>query len=317
MTGRAVPGRAEPGAERPDLAAAAAEGPLGDGPPDLAPVDTRRWLRDLSALLALPALWVDHEPREIATGLLSVLFGVLQLDAAYARFDDGDALEVWRPSGPRPPAGLLDRAARTGDDGTPEDRPAGAADGARTATLPLALPWGSGTVVVSAPRADFPTTTEIQLLRVAVGQAAIAIHTARRLARETGARRAAEHALHRQQRVLRSLVDELTPELSALARRLHDVAREAAPAGPSRPGAQDAMPSLESTGDLPPAPADLTRREVEVLGLLAQGLSNKEIAGVLWLSDRTVERHLTSLYRKIGVARRSEATAFALRHRVV
>jgi DNA-binding NarL/FixJ family response regulator len=53
---------------------------------------------------------------------------------------------------------------------------------------------------------------------------------------------------------------------------------------------------------------------VEVLGLLAQGLSNKEIAGVLWLSDRTVERHITALYRKIGVARRSEATAFALRN---
>jgi len=58
----------------------------------------------------------------------------------------------------------------------------------------------------------------------------------------------------------------------------------------------------------------LTRRELEVLGLLAQGLSNKEMAGVMWLSDRTVERHITSLYRKIGVARRSEATAFALRH---
>ena len=42
-----------------------------------------------------------------------------------------------------------------------------------------------------------------------------------------------------------------------------------------------------------------------------------EIAGVLWLSDRTVERHITGLYRKIGVARRSEATAFALRHGVV
>ena len=61
----------------------------------------------------------------------------------------------------------------------------------------------------------------------------------------------------------------------------------------------------------------LSRRELEVLGLLAQGLSNKEIAGVMWLSDRTVERHITSLYRKIGVARRSEATAFALRHGVV
>jgi DNA-binding NarL/FixJ family response regulator len=46
-------------------------------------------------------------------------------------------------------------------------------------------------------------------------------------------------------------------------------------------------------------------------------MSNKEIAGVLWLSDRTVERHITSLYRKIGVERRSEATSFALRHGLV
>ncbi len=54
-----------------------------------------------------------------------------------------------------------------------------------------------------------------------------------------------------------------------------------------------------------------------MLGLLAQGLSNKEIAGVLWLSERTVERHFTGVYRKIGVERRSEATAFALRHGLV
>ncbi|MEZ4572829.1 MAG: LuxR C-terminal-related transcriptional regulator [Thermomicrobiales bacterium] len=61
----------------------------------------------------------------------------------------------------------------------------------------------------------------------------------------------------------------------------------------------------------------MTRRETEVLGLLAQGLSNREIAAVLWLSERTIERHITSLYRKIDVQRRSEATAFALRHGIV
>jgi DNA-binding CsgD family transcriptional regulator len=38
---------------------------------------------------------------------------------------------------------------------------------------------------------------------------------------------------------------------------------------------------------------------------------------VLWLSERTVERHITGLYRKIGVERRSEATAYALRHHLV
>jgi DNA-binding CsgD family transcriptional regulator len=61
-------------------------------------------------------------------------------------------------------------------------------------------------------------------------------------------------------------------------------------------------------------PAGLTRREAEVLGLLAVGHSNKEIAADLFLSERTVERHITNVYRKIGTRRRTEAMAFALRH---
>jgi DNA-binding CsgD family transcriptional regulator len=60
--------------------------------------------------------------------------------------------------------------------------------------------------------------------------------------------------------------------------------------------------------------AGLTQREAEVLGLLAAGRSNKEIAAELFLSERTVERHITTIYRKIGVHRRTEATAYALRH---
>jgi DNA-binding CsgD family transcriptional regulator len=61
-------------------------------------------------------------------------------------------------------------------------------------------------------------------------------------------------------------------------------------------------------------PAGLTRREAEVLGLLAAGHSNKEIAAELFLSERTVERHITTVYRKIGTRRRTEAMGFALRH---
>jgi len=63
----------------------------------------------------------------------------------------------------------------------------------------------------------------------------------------------------------------------------------------------------------PGYPAGLTRREAEVLGLLAAGRSNKEIAAELFLSERTVERHITNVYRKIGTHRRTEAMAFALR----
>lgn len=63
-----------------------------------------------------------------------------------------------------------------------------------------------------------------------------------------------------------------------------------------------------------PAPAGLTIREVEVLVLVAGGCTNRDIAGRLFLSVKTVERHLLNAYTKLGVRNRSEATAFMLRH---
>ena len=57
----------------------------------------------------------------------------------------------------------------------------------------------------------------------------------------------------------------------------------------------------------------LTRRELEVLHLLANGRSNREIARELVLSVRTVERHVTNLYAKIDARGRADATAYALR----
>ncbi len=53
--------------------------------------------------------------------------------------------------------------------------------------------------------------------------------------------------------------------------------------------------------------AGLSTREVEVLALLAQGLTNKEIAGRLVISDNTVKRHTKAIYRKLGVHTRSAA----------
>lgn len=63
-----------------------------------------------------------------------------------------------------------------------------------------------------------------------------------------------------------------------------------------------------------PPPAErvpLTERELEVLVLVAQGLSNREMAEQLVLSPRTIERHLENLYRKTGARNRAEATAYA------
>ncbi len=59
-------------------------------------------------------------------------------------------------------------------------------------------------------------------------------------------------------------------------------------------------------------PGGLTERELEVLQLVALGQTNREIANELVLSQRTVQRHISNLYAKIGVRNRSEATAFAL-----
>jgi DNA-binding CsgD family transcriptional regulator len=61
-------------------------------------------------------------------------------------------------------------------------------------------------------------------------------------------------------------------------------------------------------------PAGLTRREVEVLVLLARGLSNKEIAAQLVVSPKTVGRHIEHIYRKIGSSSRGAASLFAMQH---
>ena len=57
----------------------------------------------------------------------------------------------------------------------------------------------------------------------------------------------------------------------------------------------------------------LTRRELEVLRHLAVGESNRQIARELYLSVRTVERHITNIYAKIDARGRADATAYALR----
>lgn len=58
----------------------------------------------------------------------------------------------------------------------------------------------------------------------------------------------------------------------------------------------------------------LTDREQDVLNLLAQGLTNKDIAQSLILSVRTVEAHLRNIYSKLGVASRTEAALWAINH---
>ncbi|HEX7300157.1 MAG TPA: HD domain-containing phosphohydrolase [Solirubrobacteraceae bacterium] len=62
------------------------------------------------------------------------------------------------------------------------------------------------------------------------------------------------------------------------------------------------------------APAGLTERQVEVLRLVAQGLSNPQIAALLVVSRRTAERHVQDIYARIGVSSRAAAALFAMEH---
>jgi ATP/maltotriose-dependent transcriptional regulator MalT len=63
-----------------------------------------------------------------------------------------------------------------------------------------------------------------------------------------------------------------------------------------------------------PLPAGLTEREAEVLRLVATGLSNKDVAAQLHLSAKTVSRHVSNIFAKLGVSSRVAATAFAFAH---
>ena len=61
-----------------------------------------------------------------------------------------------------------------------------------------------------------------------------------------------------------------------------------------------------------PGEHGLTRREAEVLALIAQGLSNQEIADAVYLSINSVKSHIRTAYRKLGVTRRSQAVGWVL-----
>ena len=63
--------------------------------------------------------------------------------------------------------------------------------------------------------------------------------------------------------------------------------------------------------------AGLTERETVILEALARGLPNEQIGKELWIAEQTVKFHLTNIYRKLGVANRTEAARFAYRQGLV
>jgi len=77
--------------------------------------------------------------------------------------------------------------------------------------------------------------------------------------------------------------------------------------------ARKIMQELQHPEALPPTADPLTGREVDVLKLLAQGLTNDDIATRLFIGERTVRTHVSNILRKLHIANRTQAALYALR----
>ena len=86
------------------------------------------------------------------------------------------------------------------------------------------------------------------------------------------------------------------------------------------PDAADAVLASSGSSTRAPrlsAPGGLTPRQVDVLRLLAEGLSNKEIGQRLGISARTAEHHVQDIYTRLGVSSRAPAALFAMQHQLL
>lgn len=168
-------------------------------------------------------------------------------------------------------------------------------------------------------------TEELAELAAVLGSPVLAGHAA--LAKGSAALAAGEpaEALTCLRAALRHFVDLGLPYHAARARarlaRALDLLGDAEAAALERDGARDAFEALGAAADvaaLASGPPDgLTAREVEVIRLIATGLSNRAVAETLVLSEKTVARHLANIYTKLGISSRSSATAYAYDHGLV
>jgi HD-GYP domain-containing protein (c-di-GMP phosphodiesterase class II) len=104
--------------------------------------------------------------------------------------------------------------------------------------------------------------------------------------------------LHEASRLLHDEVGDGRLDPAAVAHVISAAGGTSAPADPANPGG-------------------LTDREVEVLGLLARGHTNRKVGELLYISPKTVGRHVENIYAKIGVSTRAGATVYAMEHRLL
>jgi len=81
--------------------------------------------------------------------------------------------------------------------------------------------------------------------------------------------------------------------------------------------ARKLMRELQRPSELPPTEEPLSERELEVLSLVARGLSNQDIGEKLFISERTVRSHVSNILSKLHLANRTQATLYALREGLV
>ncbi|HET7040475.1 MAG TPA: LuxR C-terminal-related transcriptional regulator, partial [Gemmatimonadales bacterium] len=105
---------------------------------------------------------------------------------------------------------------------------------------------------------------------------------------------------------------QTTGELKAAAREAGTVARGAKQLG-ARSLERRAATLGRTTASRGGASSRLTRREGEVLGQVAQGLTNRQIATRLGVSEHTVHRHLANIFTRLGLSSRAAAVAYAVR----
>jgi serine phosphatase RsbU (regulator of sigma subunit) len=147
-------------------------------------MELRRTVRDLLALSTMPTVWIGYDTRQLAEGVLDLLFSTLRLDVAYIRIQGVDqhvAVEAWRG---RASSNLFEslrhvetstspqKQDQNGGPGLPADL---AADRhLRISATQLGVQSNCGTIVAGCSRADFPNSSDKLLLSVAANQTVIA-----------------------------------------------------------------------------------------------------------------------------------------------
>ena len=172
-----------------------------------------------------------------------------------------------------------------------------AADGAEAVRLGLATDLDLAILDVSMPKlTGLQAARQLSAHRPGLRIVMLSMHDNEQFFEE--AQRAGASAY-----VLKAQADE------ALVKACRDVLR----------GARVAPPRTERSGGEPhrPAPGALTPRETEVVKLIAEGHTAREIASILHIADKTVDRHRENVFEKLGVGDRVALTRFAIREGLI